>query len=188
MYFGVQAHGNAAVQQALVDCVRIKQPPGFIPTSTFRSEFLRLKAEAEAAGHPSGKVWIDRKCREFIRIRYGQRCYMCNQTIDLQLDVEPIRRKLDEDDKTSANHCSEVFHKRCWKNYKHEKTNKRRRTKYEEKHGGGQPAINTPKKRPANAIITPNKRRSKSTPVCHLRHLEGLCDFGGVVPAVAGQH
>ena len=178
--WSVPAHGRAPVQQALVDCIRIKQPPGFLPTSTFRSEFLRLKAEADAAGHPSGKVWIDRKCREFIRLRYGQRCYMCNQTIDLHLDVEPISRKLDEDDKTPANHGSEVFHKLCWKHYKHEKTNKRRRTKYEEKQGGGEPAINTPKKRPANAISTPNKRRSKSAPVCHLRHLEGLCTLAAV--------
>ena len=40
----------------------------------------------------------------------------------------------------------------------------------------------------AKAINTPKKRRSKSTPVCHLRHLGRLCGLGGVGPAVAGQH
>ena len=140
MHFGVQAHGKAPVQQALVDCVPIKHEPCLLPTSAFRSEFLRLKAEAEAAGHPSGPTWVDRKCREFIRFHYGQRCYYCDQTIDLHLDVEPISRKLDEDDKTPANHGSEVFHKFCWGTYQREKTKKRRRTKYEEKHGEGQPA------------------------------------------------
>jgi len=134
------AHGNAAVEQALVDCCRIKGEPSLLPLSTFRSEFLRLQAEAKAAGHPSGPNWVDRKCREFIRLRYGQRCYYCDQTIDLHLDVEPINRKLDEDDRTPANSGSETFHKLCWRTYKHEKTKKRRRTTYEERNGEGQPA------------------------------------------------
>ena len=139
--WAVPAHGKAPVQQALVECVAIKHGPGLLPTSTFRSEFLRLNAEADAAGHPSDKTWVDRRCREFIRNCYGKKCFICSLPIDLHWDVEPIHRKLDKEHTTPKNHGSGVFHKRCWKNYKNWKTNKRRRTKYEARGGGEQLAV-----------------------------------------------
>ena len=135
------AHGKAPVQQGLFECVAIKHEPGLLPISTFRSEFFRLQAEARAAGHPSGPTWIDRKCREFIRIRYGSKCYYCNGTIDLHLDVEPITRQLDEADKTPDSYGWESFHKFCWGTYKREKTKKRRRTRYAASCGGEQLAV-----------------------------------------------
>ena len=129
----VPAFGEVSVEQALVDCCRIKNEPGLLPLSTFRSEFLRLKAEAKAAGHPSGPKWIDRRCREFIHICYGGKCYFCGKTIDLHWDVEPINRFLDEEDKRAATRRTGTFHKLCWKTYQAAKTRKRRRILYAEK-------------------------------------------------------
>ena len=137
----VPAHGRAPVQQALVDCVPIKHEPGLLPTSTFRSELLRLQAEAKAAGHPYDKNTTDQQCRRLIRQCYGQKCYNCEQTIDIHWGKEPINRLLDEDHTTLENRGSASFHKFCWKDYSHWKRNKRRRTKYEAGGGREQPAV-----------------------------------------------
>ena len=145
LQMSVPAHGMAAVEPVKVDCCRIKGEPGLLPLSTFRSEFLRLRAEAKAVGHPSGPTWIDRRCRQFIRICYGQKCYLCGKTIDLHWDVEPINRFLHDDGKRAAERRCGTFHKLCWKSYQTEK-NKQRRRDYEEAKGGCEPAMKRSKK------------------------------------------
>ena len=125
--------GKPALQdEQVVEEGTIKLQSGaLLPRSTYRSEFLRLKKEAQASDFAGSDQWIDRRIAGRIKNLYGKRCFDCAEAIPLELNASPLIRAPDPDHRP-AEHPDffAFFHADCWVDYQRCKQNKRRRLKY----------------------------------------------------------
>ena len=95
---------------------------------------LRLREEAEADNEADGPA-LRRRINNFISNQHGRTCWLCKKEIALHFGIEanPLHRRLAPDDITAQDEdCKAWWHGDCWKVYQRDKTNKRRRTRYNE--------------------------------------------------------
>ena len=86
-------------------------------------------------------IFLDCCIRRSIRNCYGEKCFKCKRVIKMKFNGDPLYRRLSKADAAMSqlNHrfpTGEVdgaFHAKCWKEYKKNKSNARRREKYAER-------------------------------------------------------
>ena len=100
-----------------------------LPRTTYRSEFLRIEAEARAANWQGNDWYLARRIKQIIWTQYGRRCHICVQIVDIHFDEEPILRKLATADLPQGMEADRGFymHQACWRRYQRDRTNARRR-------------------------------------------------------------
>ena len=111
-----------------------------IPASTYRSEWLRLRAQCDHQGLYDCRTngWIRDRINAFISLNYGRKCFLCKAYIDIYVDKQPLYKDVRPSDlaDAGADACDpptyQTFHAECWAALQPQIRNKRRRLRYAE--------------------------------------------------------